>query len=182
MRGIHDVILNHVKTRLIATMITAISDSTKVGEVKLGDLQGEPDPDTARISITLHENDPDSFISGSLTSLGGGWTDEVDLIEIGNGRGLTTWKRRFTAKARCLFESTKENLATARAIASTVRNRLELNLAAISFSGIVATDGEYVSRGIISSELKGEMFQSGGPPDSYDYFIKFRFEVLTTKT
>ena len=176
---IHDSILNTVKDALEQAMITDVGsgDSAVVGIIKLGDLQGEPDPDTARISMRLYENDPDRFISGAVTGLKDDWSDEVVEVEIG---GATTWRRKFTIKARCLLESTKEGLTDTREIASTVRSRLEHALPYISFS-TVEYDGEYVARGIVSDTLRGEMIQSGGPPDSYDYFIKFRFDVLTTR-
>lgn len=107
----------------------------------------------------------------------GKWTDVVDVLEVG---GVVTMKRRFVVKGRCLLESTREGLADARRIASTVRTRIEHALQTISF-GDINEDGEYVSRGIFSDAILGEMRQSGGPPDSYDFFIKVRFEVLTTK-
>jgi hypothetical protein len=179
MSGIHDEILKKVRDELELALITNIdpADLARAGVVKLGDLQGEPDPDVARISVTLHENDPDNFITGVPTGLKGDWTDETYDIEIGKA---VTWKRRFTVKARCLLEATQEGLSDARNIAATVRMRIEHALPAISFSGVTA-DGEYVARPIISEEMKGEMQQSGGPPNAYDYFIKFRFDVLTTK-
>lgn len=176
---IHDAILNRIKDRLTDVLITQVADDdpAKVGAVKLGDLQGDPDPDDSRISVTLHENDPDNFISGALTNFSGDWSDEVEEIEVG---GAITWRRRFTVKSRCLLERTQENLDTARKIASTLRTRIEHLLPTISF-GDIHVDGEYVSRGIISMTMQGEMLQSGGPPTEYDYFIKIRFEVLTTK-
>lgn len=175
---IHDAILQVVKDALQYSLIDGVDpdDDAIAGVIKLGDLQGDPDPDIARISVTLHENDPDGFISGMPTGMSEKWSDEVDEWEIG---GVVTWKRRFTVKARCLLDASKEDLATARQIASTVRERIEHALPRISF-GSVSQNGEYVSRGITSDALKGEMLQSGGPPDSYDYFIKVRFEVLTT--
>jgi hypothetical protein len=176
---IHNEILKTVETALNAALITDVgsSDVAAAGIVKLGSLQGEPDPDTARISITLHENDPDRFIPGAVTGLKDDWSDEVEFVEIG---GATTWKRRFTIKARCLLDATKEGLSDTREIASTLRSRIEHALPGISFDA-VRYDNEYVARGIVSETLKGEMVQSGGPPDSYDYFIKFRFDVLTTR-
>lgn len=179
---IHDEILRTVETALNTALITTpgTSDVAAAGIVKLGNLQGEPDPDNARISVTLHENDPDRFISGAVTGLKDDWSDKVEFVEIG---GATTWTRKFTVKARCLLEQSKEELTEAREIASTVRSRLEHALAGISFDGVSYTGDyyEYVSRGIISEALQGEMLQAGGPPDSYDYFIKFRFDVLTTR-
>jgi hypothetical protein len=178
MSGIHDGILTKVQDELQEAMIDAIepADATRVGVVKLGPLQGDPDPDDARISLTIHENDPDKFITGSVTGMSGDWSDEVLFVEIG---GATTWRRKFTVKCRCILEETQEDLLTAREVASTVRHRLERSLANISFNGLQVGD-ERVARGIVSSQLKGEMLQSGGPPDSYDYFIKFRFDLLTT--
>jgi len=179
MSGIHDEVLKKVQTELETALIDNIdaSDSARVHTVKLGPLDGEPEPDKARITVTLHENDPDNFISGAFTGLKENWSDEIYHIEIGTA---VTWKRRFTVTARTMLERSKENLSEAREIASTVRTRIEHALLSISFSGVEA-DGEYVARGIVSSDLKGEMKQSGGPPNSYDYFIKFRFDVLTTK-
>jgi len=182
---IHDAILDAVEAHLTNRLITLVpaSDEARVGIVKQGDLQGEPDPDTARISVTLHENDPDRFISGAVTGMKDDWSDTVEWVEIG---GSTTYRRKFTVKARCLLEQTKENLNEARLIASKVRTRIEHALPMMSFDGVEVTDpyagySEFVSRGIISEDLMGEMIQSGGPPDSYDYFIKFRFDVLTTR-
>ena len=152
------------------------ADPSVVGVVKLGPLQGEPDPDDARISITLHENDPDKFITGSVSGMSGDWSDEVLFVEVG---GATTWRRKFTVKCRCILEETQEDLPDAREVASTVRSRLEKALSHINFNGMLVGT-ERLARGIVSSQLQGEMLQSGGPPDSYDYFIKFRFDVLTT--
>lgn len=178
MSGIHSAILEKVQEELQEAMIDQLepADLTRAGVVKLGPLQGDPDPDEARISVTLHENDPDKFISGSVTGMSSDWSDQVLFVEIG---GATTWRRKFTVKCRCLLDESQEDLLTAREIASAVRQRLETTLAHINFNGL-SVDTEYVSRGIISRNLHGEMLQSGGPPDSYDYFIKFRFDVLTT--
>lgn len=176
---IHSLILDQVQAELTASLITNIpeGDPTKAGVVAQGDLQGNPDPDEARISVTLHENDPDAFItSGAMSSLKGDWSDEIEEIECG---GSEIWNRRFTVKARCLLVRTGEDKDTARQIAAVIRHRIEKTIAGVSFAGVM-NDGEYVSRGAISSDIKSEMIQSGGPPDSYDYFIKVRFSVQTT--
>ena len=127
MSGIHNLILNKVQSELEAALITAIpeGDPSRVGAVKIGDLQGDPDPDVARISVTLYYNDPDQTISGSgLGNNPDPWDDTVEEIECG---AAITWKRRFTAKIRCLFESTGEDLMAAHQIASDVRSRTEKN-------------------------------------------------------
>jgi hypothetical protein len=181
MTGMHDLILLHVQSALQKSLIddpkvTDDKDPAIAGVIKLGPLQGDPTPDDARISVTLHENDPDAFIPGEVTGMTDGWDDEVDEIEIG---GASTTVRRFTAKARCLLVNSTEDLAHARSIASTVRDRMEVCLLHLSFAGVETTD-EMVTRNVISEEFRGEMLQSGGP-DSYDYFIKVRFSVLTTR-
>lgn len=175
---IHYEIINKVYDDLEKALITDIpeSDDTRAGVIKLGDLQGEPDPDVARISVTVHENDPDHFAKGQPTETLSRWMDEIEEIEIGVA---VTWRRCFTVKARCLFETTKESLDDARRIASTVRSRIEHTLPTIDFSS-VSYDGETVTRRIITPDIESEMYQSGGPPDSYDFFIKVRFDVLTT--
>jgi hypothetical protein len=176
---IHHAILSHVQDELERILITEIDDDndTAVGVVKLGPLDGDPEPDDARIGITLHENDPDSFISGALTGMSGKWDDELEYAEIG---GSTTWKRKFTVKGEMILEATQEELADARRIASSVRSRIEMALLQMSFSG-VSSGNEFCSSGVWASDLHGEMIQGGGPPDSYAYYIKVRFAVMTTR-
>jgi len=179
MSGIHDALLEHTRDALIATLQTNIdeADPTRAGVVQIGPIQQDPTPDDARVSVTLHENDPDRLIKGSVTGMTDDWSDEIDMIEIG---GAVTHIRRFTLKARCLLVNTQEDLDAARSIASTVRGRCETTLLNLQFVGITSGD-EYVSRGILSDEFTGEMLQAGGP-EAYDYYIKVRFSVLTTQT
>jgi hypothetical protein len=177
--SIHDEILAHLQQSLQETMIDDLpeDDQTRAGVVMQGPLQGEPEPDTARISVTIHENDPDGFYGkGGASTLSSGWEDEISEVECG---GSVTWKRRFTIKARCLLVLTSEDLAAARRIASTVRSRLEQAVLQTSFEG-VCTDDEFVSKGPVADGVQAEMVQAGGPPDSYDYHIKIRFEIETT--
>ncbi len=177
--GIHDQVLEYVRDALISALITGVPDGdpTKAGAVKIGHLQGEPGPDEARISVTVHENDPDKFVSGSLTSIDGSWDDEPLEIEVG---GSLTTDRKFTIKGRCLFEGTRENLDTARAITSAVRDRVERTILRLSFAGIATVD-EFVARGAASTDIQSETLQAGGPPDAYDYHFKIRFSILTTR-
>lgn len=181
MSAIHDVIMDALEIELEDAFMydLPLDDTTRAGTVLKGPLQGNPDPDKARISVMVHENDPDHYYGKQATSETGTWDDEVLEVECG---GSMTWKRRFTVKARCLLVNTREDLDTARDIASTVRSRIEYVLRHFTGEGLVADDGEYVSRGAFGSELKGEMVQAGGPPDAYDYSIKVRFEVQTTTT
>lgn len=178
--SIHQAILEHLQSALQAALIDDIplSDDARAGVVMIGPLQGTPEPDEARISVTLHENDPDRFygVKNVVEGPADNWADIVEDVEIG---GAITWRRRFSVKARCLLVNTQEELSVARAIASTVRKRIERCLVGLSFTGI-ESDGEYVARGAISDTLKGEQIQAGGPPDSYDFHIKILFEVLTT--
>lgn len=176
--SIHAAIIDYTVALLTQKLITDIpaDDPARVGVVKKGDLQGSPDPDAARISITVHENDPDAIIGGGISSIAGSWEDEVIEIEVGGGR---TWARRFTVKARCLLENSREDLENARTIAATVRERIESALLDDHFSGI--TSGRvFVSRGPVNSDFHAEMIQAGGPPDSYDYHIKARFALWTS--
>lgn len=177
---IHATLINYLRSQIEQAMISSLpaNNSSRGGVVKLGPLQGDPDPDVARISIEVYYNDPDQTLRGS--GMGGApeaWDDQVEEVEVG---GCITWKRRFTVKARCLLEQSREPLGDAHLIASTVRSRLEKALLFMDFSSI-GTDDEYVARGITSESLRGEMIQAGGPPDSYDFHIKVRFDVLTTE-
>jgi len=171
--GIHDAIMQRLVTRLTQDLITGIdeSDPARVGAIKLGPLQGEPEPDTARISLTIHENDPNASDSES-------WDDQVYDIECG---GAITYERRFTIKVRALMELTKENLDEARKIASTLVERIEGSLLKEMFTG-VSSGNEYVARGVFAESLTSKIHQGGGPPDAYDFTIRTRFDVLTTRT
>lgn len=179
MSGIHDAILEHVRDKLILELITNIDpgDPALAGLVQIGPIQDDPSPDDARISVTVHENDPDRLLTGTVTGMKDDWSDDVQSIEIG---GTLTYYRRFTVKARCLLVDTAEDLDNARSIASTVRERIETAILGLSFTGIVSGN-EYISRGILSDEFTGEMLQAGGP-EAYDYHIKIRFSVLSTRT
>jgi hypothetical protein len=177
--SIHESIMAHVQSALVAELQTELAEShpLRPGVIKLGALQGSPmDPDAARISILIYENDPDE--KDTLI-----WCDEPAAedyggLEIGGG---ITWKRRFTIKADCYFERSRESLEESRKVAGALKNRLESILLGLSFAG-VQTDYEYVSRGAFGSGFYSRVRQSGGPPDAYQFFIKIRFEVLTTRT
>jgi len=178
--GIHGAILTKILDGLTAGMITNLldTDPTRAGVVMIGPLQGEPAPDAARISISIFTNDPDAILGNVPTGLSTDWEDKVYNIEV--GRAITNW-RRFTVKVRCLFSGSREDQATSLGYADAVRDRLEALLVAMSFNG-VTSGTEYVSRPIIEEDIKSEMLQAGGPPDQYDYLIKIRFSVLTTRT
>jgi hypothetical protein len=180
---IREMIIDKVLEDLQAVLIDDVEDDdlSKAGLVMKGPSQGDPDPDQARISITIYWGDPDAFYRGQITSLTGAWNDEVAEIEAGGGSGGVIWNRRFCVKARCLFAATGEDLENGRQYASTVQGRIERALLEMDFSETY-DDEEFVSRGVTNSEIKSEMVQGGGPPDAYDFFIKVRFSVQTTLT
>ena len=173
-------VLEHLRSEMQAVLIEEVpeDDEARAGFIKIGPVQGDPSPDEARITVTIHENDPDRIINGGVTGMRDEWSNEIDTIEIG---GAATTELRFTIKARCLFVKTREDEDTARRIASTVRSRIDRRLKKTSFNG-VRTEDEYVARGILADDLRSEMMQAGGPPDAFDYIIKFHFSVLTTQT
>jgi hypothetical protein len=179
--NIHDVIINFLVEELTHALITHVDagDISRAGVVISGPLQGDPDPDQARISVSIYENDPDGFLGAAGTSANtGGWNDEVSETECG---ASVIWNRRFVVKARCLLVNSAEDHATTRTIASTVRSRIENCLLNLDWNDIHDSDtNEYVSRGVIATSMQGEMMQAGGPPDAYDYHIKVRFEIQTT--
>lgn len=180
---IHDAILTAVMAQLTVDLIdipvAADPDDVAVPTViQEGPLQSEPDPADARISVTLHENDPDGVYKPANTNLTNEWTDTVAEIECG---AAITWYRRFTVKGRVLLVNTGEELNIARQIASTLRDRIENSLLNMDFSGVAdAETGEYVGKSVLSPGLKGEMIQAGGP-EAYDYHLKVRFQVETTR-
>jgi hypothetical protein len=180
MSGIHQVVMDKLVAELQRVMIDDLieDDPTRAGKIMLGPLQGNPDPDVARISITVHENDPDYIVGGSGPAKI--WDDEPIEQEMGAGHITTTWSRKFSVKARCLLESSREELVPARVIASVVRSRIEKCIREIDFAGVETSD-EYVSMGAVSENRRGETLQSGGPPDAYDFHIKIKFEIWTTE-
>jgi len=182
LQSIHTEIMDRVQEALDEALINNIPNTSPIkgGVVKQGSLQGDPDPDVARISVTVHENDPDRFFGSDNTSAFGSseWEDEVDHVEIG---GAITMKRRFTVKSRCLLVNSYESAADAQRVARSVRSRIEATILGIDWTSI-QTEEEYVSRGAFAETLKSEMVQAGGPPDAFDFYIKVRFEVLTTRS
>ncbi|MGW8177860.1 MAG: hypothetical protein ACWGQW_03585 [bacterium] len=180
---IHDAITTAVVAQLTIDLITNPlvadpNDNAIPAIIQEGPLQSEPDPADARISVTVHENDPDEVYKPANTTLTGSWADTVAEIECG---AAITWYRRFTVKARCLLVNTGEDLDTTRQIASTVRDRIEMSLLNMNFGSVSDPDtGEYVAKSVLSPGLKGEMIQAGGP-EAYDYHIKVRFQVETTR-
>lgn len=180
MSGIHDAVLQHVQACLLKTLLTdvPVGDPTRAGLVKIGPHQGDPSPDEARIVVTLYSNDPDGILSGAVSGMKESWEDAVEETEIG---GAITHVRRFTVKGSLLFVDTAEVESVARSIASTVRERIETALLNLSFCGVVS-GSEYVARGCFAEDMQGEMLQAGGPPDAFQYTIKVRFSVLTTRT
>lgn len=176
---IHSQIADFLEETLQEALIDGVlsDDDARAGVILQGPLQGDPDPDAARISVTIHENDPDVVYKSGTSGMSDAWEDEVAEIECG---GSITMKRRFTVKARCLLVDTAESLSDARRIAATVRSRIEAALINANFNGLSDESGEFVSKGVLSEGIKGEMIQAGGP-GSYDYHIKFRFQVETTK-
>jgi hypothetical protein len=177
---IHDTILDAVQAQLVLDLITNVdpADNAIPSVVQQGPQQTDPDPADARISITLHENDPDGVYKPSNTNLTDAWVDTVAEIECG---AAITWYRRFTVKGRVLLADTQESLDDTREIASKIRDRIENSLLNMSFAGVVDPEtGEYVGKSVLSPGLQGEMRQAGGP-EAYDYHLKVRFQVETTR-
>lgn len=178
--GIHNEILTKILAGLTKGMITDLADDdlTKAGVVMIGQSQGDPAPDVPRISVNLFTNDPDAILGNIPTGMKTDWEDMVYNVEV--GPAITHW-RRFVVKCRCLFSYSREDQPTSLGYADTVRDRIETLLMAMNF-GTVHAGTEYVARPILADDIKSEMLQAGGPPDQFDYLIKIRFSVLTTRT
>ena len=180
---IHDEILDAVQAQLTTDLITdpVAADPNDIAVptvIQQGPLQSDPDPADARISVTLHENDPDGVYKPANTNMTNEWVDTVAEIECG---AAITWYRRFTVKARVLLANTQEDLDTTRQIASTLRDRIEMSLLEMDFGSVSdPVTGEYVGKPVLSPGLRGEMIQAGGP-EAYDYHIKVRFQLETTR-
>jgi len=172
--GIHDAILERLQAFLQDALIDNITgpDDAKAGVVKIGPLQGDPEPDDARISVEIYGNDP---LSDETADEG---EDQIVEVECG---GACTWSRKFTLRVRLLFDRTRETLDECREITSTVKERIEIALLKENFVGI-ASGNEYVSRGPLAGNMRIKTHQGGGPPDSFDFRITITFDVLTTRT
>jgi hypothetical protein len=174
---IHDVIKNRIQSILQTALIDNIDPTDKAipGLIIQGPLQGQMDPDTARIYVNIFENDPDGVIGDGLNASTKVYNDTIEEVELG---GAITWRRYFTIRARCLLVDSAESLSEASQIASRLRSRMEKALIRGSY-GDLSSEGEYVSRGPLNSEIDGETFQSGGP-ESYDFHITIHIQLLTT--
>lgn len=172
MSAIHQTVMDRLQEVLTVALITHVDskDPTYCTVVKQGPLFDDPvDPDEARIYFEIYENDPSDIDQ---------WNDRVVMIE---SSFVVTMARRFTVKGRMLLEDTREEILEARRIASIVKGRAETAILSERWTNIVADDGEYVSRGVLSRAFSSTLKQSGGPPDSYDFKVKIQFEVWTTK-
>jgi len=178
--SVMNLVLEHTRDELIRMLYTDIAedDKARTNVVKIGFLQGDPDPDEARISVTVFPNDPDQEIRGSGigTNLAP-WDDTIYEEEVG---GVLTWSRKYTIKARCLFTDGQEaeNEALARTLAATAKHRIEKAVLKIDY-GEISSDSEYVCRSASSTSLRSAFVQSGGP-GAFDFYIKVRFDILTT--
>ena len=79
-----NLILEHLRTALQASLIDNVpaDDPTRAGFVKIGPYQGTPAPDEGRITISIHENDPDRIVHAGISGMNDDWSDDMDLIEI----------------------------------------------------------------------------------------------------
>jgi hypothetical protein len=152
---------------LTEVMITNVdeSDPTRAGAVKVGPLQGEPDVDVARISVEIYHNDPENPEE---------WVDEIVEWEMPRN---PIWARRFTILWRALLVDTREELAEALDIASTLKARIEGTL--FDMSWVVTADDESVV-GPMLDDMTSEMIQGGGPGE-HDWSGKVMFDVLTMR-
>lgn len=175
---IGSAIQSYARDLLERALITEIEedDLARAGVVISGPLQGDPlDPDEARIAIMVQRNDPDAINNSRQSAQASSWEDTVEEVEIG---GATTWSRKFTVTASIILVDSAEALSTAQEIASKVQGRIEKALRTADWD--IASDDEYVSRGAVSERVSSDLLQSGGPPDAYIFYLKVRFEVLTT--
>lgn len=142
------------------------NDPLRAGIVKIGALQGEPEPDVARISVTVHPNDPDNLDD---------WLDEIIEVEMPNS---AYWERRFTVKYQLLLEVTGEALLPALTLSSDLKERIEHTILGVSYAALNLPT-ERVVRGAMSTDSDSHFLQGGGPPDSYNMNGKYRFSVVT---
>lgn len=163
-------ILNHIKDHIQLVMIDQETDPVyRLGVVKRGPLNGEPEPDVARLYATLFSNDPDEPKE---------WRDEVIEQEIPCSQ---IWRRCYTCLWGALLEPTQESLEAASDIASYIKAKLEWSISTTKLSGLTMSDGEQVIRGCTDLGETSWMEQLGGPPDSYQFQGKIRFNILTRK-
>ena len=175
--GITYTILKRTETHLQKVLMddVAVDDPARPGWVGIGELQGEPlDPDEARISVTLHENDPDDFEERDPRGIEWYSHDETDFMqEIG-----PTWTmiRRFTIKVRSLFDTSQESREDARRYNSMVIDKIVHEIMNVDLANI-DFNGEYVSMPYY--RIEKEIGQFGGP-DAYDFYSKVRWSLKTT--
>lgn len=158
--------LIHVRDHLTEQLITNIdaSDDARVDVVKLGHLQGEPDPDDAPISVEVHHGDPEYPDD---------WVDEVVDYEMPSSR---IYKRRFCLIIRCLLVDSGLDLEDAAGVMSTVLSRCEAGIVSVDWSTLVLT-GNHTIVGCVEDVISRSI--QGGGPDEHDWLGKVWWSILT---
>lgn len=165
---ITEVILIALRDHLEERLITLVEEGepARVGVVKIGPLQGEPDVDVARISLEIYANDPEK-------------TDErEDQIVEWEMPMTAIWERHFTILWRALLAETGEGLLDAMAIASDLKHGIEEGVRTLSWASLSSGNERAIGCG---PETMEHRIQQGGGPNEYDWTGKLTFTVQTAQ-
>ncbi len=164
---ITEATLQHLQTTLEKALITDIDGESpdRAGAVKIGQLQGDPDVDLARISVEIYPNDPQKP---------GEWEDEIIEWEMPR---TAIWSRKFCILYRALLADSREDLDESVNIASVIKDRIEYTLNSMDYTGVSFGTERII--GCPVEHMLSEISQGGGP-EEYDWSGKILFEVLTS--
>lgn len=145
--------------------------------VKIGRFQEDPSPVVNYIAIQMGDLEDPNYLDG-ISSLRKdehqiGWN--VPSREIG---GTEMWWRRGTIRIGCFFIVKNYDETTARQSAGVIMGRVEGTLPRVSVANLRDPYGEHAIKLFVEGNT---FFQSGGPPSSYIWRGKVRYQVLTER-
>jgi len=169
--GIDDKVIQELVTHLTASCITGIVDSSKVGLIRQGPLQDDPEAVEDGISILIYVNDPSSPKQ---------WPHIRDeLQEIADGYSQY-WIRRYTIQVLCQFTRLGYTDTQAQATANEVFSRVQMSLVKLgdTLLGVADDFGEHVYAPC-NGVSKISITKGGGPPNEYTWEAHYGIEVKT---
>lgn len=152
-------------------------DPSRVSVIKAGRYQESPNSANLRLSVQGGDlDDPelmDSIFDPEVHKNMMAFT--IDSREIG---GTQMWVRRGVVRFELFLITEQLDFHHSRDIAYTILGRVQQNIESINVSDLYDDYGEHAVK-LFSTQ--NSFFQSGGPPSSYLYRGKVRWDCLTER-
>ena len=179
--AISDLVVDAMVADLQDMAATISSENETWGAVKGGRLQDNPLKYDIYICVHIGDpEDPNNWLDGTVANT----RDALDrnafrfpAVEVGGG--AASWWRRFTIEFGYYGIKTKTDRDESRRIADITRGRISLCLArSRRIIGLIDMFQECSGMGI---EVSSGLFEGGGPPKSFIWRGKIRYQILTTR-